>query len=191
MAIKSISMALPEGNFSVDVQLYGDGERKELQSVYRLWRELTESLGRLHSRGVNLPDGLSEGVFCLATGAVRMIENISGANSSFDCYDTASKRRIQVKAASIIPDLTSFGPRSVWDELYFLDFFRKGSWDGTVDIYRIDSSHIYGHSVNRYQTFSEQQAQGRRPRFSIYSDVISRHQLNPWKTYHLWEAGKS
>ena len=183
-------MKLPEGTFSINVQFFGEEERKELQSVYRQWRGLSDSLIRLHSRGVNLPDGLSEGVFCMATGAVRMVENLPGANTSFDCYDMASKRRIQVKAASIIPDLTSFGPQSVWDDIYFMDFFRKGDWDGTVDIYRIDSSKIYSHPMNRTQTFRDQQSQGRRPRFSIYTDLIRHHQLKPWSTYRLWQDVK-
>lgn len=30
--------------------------------------------------------------------------------------------RIQVKACSVLPDLTSFGPRSEWDRIFFADF---------------------------------------------------------------------
>lgn len=177
---------LPEGIFSVDVQVFGDEERRELQSIYGKWRSLSKSLNGIYSRAGNIPDGLSEGVFCLATGAVRMIGSIAGANSSFDCYDIKNRKRIQVKAASVIPDLTSFGPKSVWDDLYFLNFYRLGNWDGTVDIYLIPNKYIYENKVNRNQSFAGQQAQGRRPRFSIYKDIIMEYGIPPMMTYNLF-----
>ncbi|NFN19717.1 Bsp6I family restriction endonuclease [Clostridium botulinum] len=67
------------------------------------------------ARKINLPEGLSESAFCLAKGMFRVTQKISGANTSFDCYDPNGQRgnnRIQVKACSVIPDLTSFGPNS-------------------------------------------------------------------------------
>jgi hypothetical protein len=179
------SIMLPEGRFQVRVQVFAEEERQQLQDIYLEWRNLSNKLRAIESRAGNIPDGLSEGVFCLATGAVRLIGGISGANSSFDCYDPHKETRIQIKAASVIPDLTSFGPKSVWDELYFLDFYREGNWDGSVDIYYIPNEYIYGNPVNRKQSFSEQQAQGRRPRFSIYRDIIEKYKLQPQMTYNL------
>lgn len=186
MPIKIIEIELPEGTFSAKVQVFNEDERKNLQAVYRKWRELSDNLNAIHSRAGNIPDGLSEGVFCLATNAVRLLGSIPGANSSFDCFDLAQRRRIQVKAASVIPDLTSFGPRSVWDDLYFLNFYREGRWDGSVDIYYIPDRFVYDNPVNSRESFSQQQAQGRRPRFSIYNDIIKRHGLAPRMTYKLF-----
>src|SRR5690606_37452399 len=123
-----------------------------------------------------------EGLFCLDMDAVRINTNIPGANTSFDCYRISDNKRIQVKACSVLPDLTSFGPKSVWDELYFLDFYREGKWDGTYDIYLIDNELIYNHKVNENQTLREQQEQGRRPRFSIYKSIILKNKLKPLKT---------
>lgn len=186
MVEKTMSIMLPEGSFQVRVQVFGEEEKQQLQDIYLGWRKLSDKLRAIDSRAGNIPDGLSEGVFCLATGAVRLLGGISGANSSFDCYDPHRGTRIQIKAASVIPDLTSFGPKSIWDELYFLDFYREGKWDGSIDIYYIPDSYIYGNRVNRRQSFSEQQAQGRRPRFSIYKDVIEKHGLSPQSTYNLF-----
>ena len=40
---------------------------------------------------------------------------------------------------------------------------------------------IYNHKVNANQTFMDQQKQGRRPRFSIYSEIIVENGLKPIK----------
>jgi hypothetical protein len=84
-----------------------------------------------------------------------------------------------------LPDLTSFGPRSIWDEIYFLDFYRNGDWDGKVDFYLIPNDLIYNHRVNENQTMRQQQQQGRRPRFSIYREVILVNQISPTLTYQI------
>lgn len=186
MVVRNLNLKLPEGNFQAEVQVFSDAEKLLLQEIYKDWRNLSNKLKMIYSRAGNIPDGLSEGVFCLATGSVRLLAGIPGANSSFDCYEPRKMRRIQVKAASVIPDLTSFGPRSVWDALFFLNFYREGNWDGSVDIYYIPNEYIYENHVNRNQSFSEQQAQGRRPRFSIYRDVIQSRGLLPEMTYHLF-----
>lgn len=186
MPVETMKLTLPEGTFSAKVQVFEEDERKKLQAIYWQWRELSKDLNAMHSRAGNIPDGLSEGVFCLATGAVRLVGNIPGANSSFDCFDLRKGKKIQVKAASVIPDLTSFGPKSEWDELYFLDFYREGKWDGSVDIYCIPSEYVYENMVNSRESFSQQQAQGRRPRLSIYKDIIKRQGLSPMLTYQLF-----
>ncbi len=136
---------------------------------------------------MNLPEGLSEGAFCLEMNTARIINAIPGANSSFDCYDFDENARIQVKACSVLPDLTSFGPRSIWDKLYFCDFYREGSWDGTFDIYMIDNDDIYNHYVREGQTFRDQQQQGRRPRFSIYNEIILVQNIDPIRTGRLFQ----
>ena len=56
-------------------------------------------------------------------------------SSSFDCYDLDDQKTVQVKSASVDPDLTSFGPRSKFQKLYFLDFSSKGNPDGKFVIY--------------------------------------------------------
>lgn len=185
MQEKDIELQLPEGKFYSKVLIFDNSDKHFLFELYRSWRKLCEGLLKIKSRGVNLPEGLSEGVFCLAMDAVRVVEGIPGANTSFDCYDPKTYDRIQVKACSVMPDLTSFGPKSVWDKIYFLDFYRQGKWDGTIDIYLLENDLIYNHKVNANQTLKDQQLQGRRPRFSICKEIILKNKLKPIKTFDI------
>ena len=185
MREEHLKIKLQEGIFDADVLTFNESDRKFLFDVYKDWRTLSDKLTKLKSRAVNLPEGLSEGAFCLEMGTVRIVKGISGANTSFDCYNTKTHERIQVKACSVLPDLTSFGPKSVWDKIYFVDFYRKGEWDGTFDIYEIENDDIYNHKVNKKQTLKEQQLQVRRPCFSIYTSIIKSKNLTPFRTGSL------
>jgi len=179
--VKTI-ISLPEGDFETTVLMFENLDRTKLQKIYKNWRNLCDQLVEMEARKVNLPEGLSESAVCLEMGFVRCTESISAANSSFDAYDLKNKKRIQIKACSILPDLTSFGPNSKWDEIYFVDFFRNGDWDGTFDIYLIPNELIYSHKVNKNQTLKDQQEQGRRPRFSIYKEIVQAKGIKPVKT---------
>jgi hypothetical protein len=179
MVISNQTLTLPEGTFNVEVLQINQNDRQNLFSIYNQWRNLSNELISINGRGVNLPEALSESTFCLEMDCVRVISSISGANSSWDCYDLNRHKRIQVKACSVLPDLTSFGPTSEWDEIYFMDFCKDGSWRGEFDIYLIDNDLIYNHRVNNNQTMREQQLQKRRPRFSIYRDIIQKQKIKP------------
>ena len=185
MKVKTADVRLPEGDFSVEVQIFEESDRKILFKIYNEWRSLCDDLTNIHSRSVNLPEGLSEGAFSLEMGCWRFTNSIKDANTSFDCYDPVTNERIQVKACSVLPDLTSFGPKSVWDKIYFVDFCRQCKWDGTFDIYLLDNDDIYNHKVNATQTLRDQQLQGRRPRFSIYKEIILENGLKPIKSAKL------
>jgi hypothetical protein len=138
------------------------------------------------SRSVNLPEGISEVAFCLDfdKNSARAIKVLHGSGS-FDVVNLETGKRIQIKATSVENELTSFGPKSVWDELYFLDFFREGKADGSFDVYKIPNNLIYNHKVNATQTFREQQEQKRRPRFSIKKEIIAKNNLKPIKTCRI------
>jgi hypothetical protein len=185
MRIELREIRLTEGVFEAELQFFEENDRQTLSEIYSAWRSLCGNLRALKSRAVNLPEGLSEGAFALEMKAPRLIKCYGSANTSFDCYDLKNNERVQVKACSVLPDLTSFGPKSVWDKIYFCDFYRKGLWDGTFDIYLIHNKLIYNHKVNRFQTFIDQQKEGRRPRFSIYSDIIIPNNMKPVKTGSL------
>lgn len=179
---------LPEGKFNVEVIQYDKSDDQLLRAIYDEWRSLSNKLISLKGRGINLPDVLSEASFCRhfdAENTIRVNSGIAGANSSFDAYNIKTKKRIQIKACSVLPDLTSFGPDSVWDDLYFLDFYRNGQWDRTFDIYQIPNKLIYSFKVNKLQTMHDQQKQKRRPRFSIFEGIIKRENISPIKTCRL------
>ena len=164
---------------------FSSGDQKPLWQLYQNWRKLCDELVSFHGRSVNLPEALSENAVCLSMNLLRKGGSIAGANSSFDAYDVATNDRIQIKACSVLPDLTSFGPTSEWDKLYFVDFYRHGKWDGTFDIYHVPNRDIYGQRVNSAETVRDQQKSGKRPRFSIYTEIVHKKGLRPVKTGHL------
>lgn len=190
---KSIEILhLPEGDKKAEVTQFDLTDCDELRMIYDGWRLLCDNLNRLNARAVNLPEGLSEIGFAMAKGMWRVTSGIIGANSSFDCYDPTGGRgnnRIQVKACSVIPDLTSFGPQSQWDRIFFADFFREGKWDRTFDIYEIETEEILNFKVNFNQTLRDQQAQGRRPRFSIYKGLIQKEKFISKETFLIDDKG--
>lgn len=189
MKQENINITLPEGSFNVSADVFEDNDIKIFQEVYRDWCSLSNKLRGLNARAVNLPEGLSEGAFCLFTNTYRLNNPKLGygVHTSFDAYCPITHKRIQIKACSVIPDLTSFGPKSVWDEIYFLDFYKDGEWDGKFDVYHIPNEFIYNQLVNKTSTFKDFQDQGKRPRFSIYKEIIEGKSLLPVAKFDLFD----
>jgi hypothetical protein len=158
-------------------------EDKELiKNLYFDWKNVNERIKKISTRGINLPEAISENAFCLFFNDFVRIVKLKEGRCSFDCINIKTGCRVQIKAASVPYDLTSFGPKSEWDELYFLDF-SKG--DGSFKVYKIEQNWIYKHKVNKAQTFEDQQKQGRRPRFSITYNLIQQKNLKPIKVCKL------
>jgi len=155
-------------------------DAKEWKELFDSWKKLKLGLRAYETREPNLPEGLSEVAFCLYSGSDRFISlKGAGINSSFDTFNLKTGRAEQIKATSVASDLTSFGPESKWDDLYFLDFYNDGKLDGTFNVYKIPTEWIYKTKVNKTQTLKQQQAQGRRPRFSITKQIINERKLKP------------
>ena len=88
-------------------------------------------------------------------------------SSSFDCYDLDDQKTVQVKSASVDPDLTSFGPRSEFQKLYFLDFSSKGNPDGKFVIYDMPVAR-----VKSILTKAKKKNPDVRPRFSFQEKIL-------------------
>lgn len=169
----------------VELLCFEPADRARIRELYNAWRTLTDGMHAFGSRGINIPEGLSESIFCLEYNSARVI-NVSGPTSgSFDTIDLQNFRRQQIKATSVEGDLTSFGPRSVWDDLYWLDFFRDGSFDGRLDVYLIPNDLIYNFRINARETFRDQQQQRRRPRLRLRQDIIIPNNLRPIGTHRI------
>ncbi len=180
MLKRKIILPIPGAPVSTEVQEYGDSDLDYFRDIYNKWVSLnTEIYGLGGTRKLNLPEILSEGLFCLKMNAVR-----TPKTGSYDCYDLTNNLRIQVKASSTKSDLTSFGPNSEWDELYFMDFYNNGNFDGTVKIYKLPSN-IDNILVAGGVTFQKRKAEGKRPRFSIIKQIIIPKNLTPVKTFKL------
>ncbi len=177
-----------KGNkLEIEVAYLDKTDGKEFKRLFDLWRELNKGLEK-YGRKVNIPEVISEGMFCVFSKSVRFQKKIKGVGSvSFDTINLKNNRREQVKASSIEEDLTSFGPRTEWDDLYFLDFYNGGKLDGTFNVYLIDNKLIYSKKVNKGQTMKDQQGESRRPRFSIMKDIIIAKKLKPLaKNVKVW-----
>lgn len=174
----------------LDLMHFTKADGKEWKKIFDIWKKLKLGLRNYKSREPNMPEGLSEIAFCLWSGSARYIK-IKGAKrgiaGSFDTFDIGKKRAQQIKACSIEDDLTSFGPKSKWDDLYFLDFYNGGKVDGRFDVYLIPNKYIKNQSLNKKENFTDQQTQKRRPRFGIKKEIISKHKIKPLaKAVKVW-----
>jgi len=174
----NINNKIVEARVSIDER----GDRKLIKKLYQDWKKLNDRLKKIGTRGINLPETISENAFCLFFPACVRTVGLKKGKCSFDAINTKTGSRIQIKATSVESDLTSFGPRSEWDELFFLDF-SKG--DGSFKAYNIKPKWIYNHQVNKNQTFKQQQEEKRRPRFSIIKEIILKRGLKPVKVCKL------
>ncbi|MBI5797787.1 Bsp6I family type II restriction endonuclease [Candidatus Woesearchaeota archaeon] len=157
-------------------------DRVILKDLYSEWKNLSNRIRTISTRGINLPEAISENAFCLIAEDYVRVVKLSKGKCSYDCVNIKNGKRAQIKVSSTSSDLSSFGPKSEWDELYFLDF-SKG--DGSFKVYKIGAEWVYNCHVNNDQTFQQQQKQGRRPRFSIVDKIIKPKDLKPIGIYKL------
>ncbi len=173
-------------NLEIEVAQMDKKDGTEFKRLFDLWKKLNDGLEK-YGRKVNIPEVISEGMFCVFSQSFRFQRKIKGEGSvSFDTLNSKGVRE-QIKASSIEQDLTSFGPKTEWDDLYFLDFYNNKKLDGTFNIYKIPNKLIYAKKVNKGQTMKEQQGEKRRPRFSIKKDIIDAYKIKPLaKNVKVW-----
>lgn len=172
--------------YIAEVDVMEESDKANLIEMYTMWNELSTRLSKYSCRRVNFPE-LSELIFCAFFNCWRTNNTKGiGNHSSFDCYNPKTQKRIQIKAASAKGELTSFGPDSVWDEIYFMDFYNNGNYDGTFTVFLLPNEEIYNYPMNKNETFRDQQLQKRRPRFSIRK-LIKELDLKPLGIYNLYE----
>ena len=157
-------------------------DQEIIKNLYFDWKKLNDRLKAISTRGINLPEAISENAFALFFPDCFRVVSLKGMKCSFDCINIKTGSRIQIKASSVENDLTSFGPHSEWDELFFLDFSAS---DGSFKIYKIEPNWISKHMVNTNQSFQQQQEENRRPRFSIIENIIKARGLRPVKVCKL------
>lgn len=142
--------------------------------AYFHWKQLDAELRGLSTRGINFPSEISENLACYALG--YKLNKASGG----DAYDTTRNMIIEMKASSSTKDTapSSFSPKESFDELVFIKLNRD---EDCIDIYLtgLSSEDIKLIKVNKGETVAQQQASGRRPRFSIMDKIIIPNNLKP------------
>ena len=188
MKIEKHDIIIDNQIYNAEVTVPEDKDVVDIIKMYELWAELSELLSDYGCRRVNLPE-FTELLFCIVKKCWRFnnVKGFRNAHTSFDCYNPQTQKTIQIKSASIGKDLTSFGPKSTWDELYFMDFFCDEKYNGSFEIYFIPDEYIYKQSVNKNQTMADQQTQNRRPRFSIKDKIIKKYNIEPIAKYNIYE----
>lgn len=162
----------------IEFQIYD--EKKDidiLKTAFEKWLKLSKIVKKLQGRKLNLPEAVSEAIFCLEMGSARVL------NKKYDSINLNSLDREQIKACSVKDDLTSFSPESEWDKLYFMDFFGQSGLDGSYDIYEIPTDKLKNRIVHqgKGETLEDQQDQGRRARLSVKRELIDNFNLGPVK----------
>ncbi|UXR74625.1 Bsp6I family type II restriction endonuclease [Staphylococcus sp. IVB6238] len=146
---------------------------RDMIKAYFLWKELNGVIKNSHTRGVNFPEIISESLLCYALN-YKLNRGTGG-----DAYDEVNDRVIECKATSNYDrDTSSFSPNEKFDSLYFLRLHQR---DDVLYVYdtAYDSEKLKNIQVNKKQTLGDQQAQGRRPRFSVIKQIIDKNDVKP------------
>jgi hypothetical protein len=126
MKLKKYSVKTGENMIDIEVASFSKKDARTFKKLFDLWVKLNNGLS-VYGRKVNIPEVLSEGMFCIFSSSVRYQRKLKGKGSaSFDTINLKTGDREQIKASSIESDLTSFGPTSEWDKLYFMSFYNNG-----------------------------------------------------------------
>ena len=80
MNVVNTRIKLPEGFFDVDLEIFDKNDLPQLKQIYQKWIDLSDSLQAIGGRRINLPEALSEAIFCINFNAGRLNEAISKAN---------------------------------------------------------------------------------------------------------------
>lgn len=179
-------LILDDIHYFAEVEIVENKDKNNLIRMYKLWNELSSTLSKYGCRRLNFPE-ISELIFCYIYDCWRVNNVPQIKHSSFDCYNPKTHSRIQIKATSVADDLTSFGPRSIWDELYFMDFYPNDKYDGRFDVYLIPNDEVYNFPVRSDETFKDQQKRGVRPRFHIKKGLIKPLKLKPIGRFNLFD----
>lgn len=146
--------------------------------AYFKWKDLNTYIKSLVSRGINMPDAISEPMGCYCLG--YLWNKSSGGDAV-----TQGGAKVEFKATSVFDDdLTSFGPKCEFDKLVFLRFNLEKNLLYVYDT-GYSNKDLEELPVNKHQKVKDQQEQGKRPRLSILKQVIFANNLKPTVVFDI------
>lgn len=121
-----------------------------------------------------MPDAISEPIACACLGFLWNRGTQVG-----DATDPATNQKIEFKASSNYDgDLSSFGPDTKFDRLYFLRFNLDENKLYIYDL-GINSEELGDYPANANETIRNQQEQGRRPHVRLTDMFVKANNLDP------------
>lgn len=151
---------------------------QETCDAYFKWKDLNTYVKSLVSRGINMPDAISEpmGCYCL---------NLLWNKSSGGDAKTLDGKKIEFKATSNYNyDLSSFGPRCEFDNLVFLRFDLNSNMLYVYDT-GVNSEELKKIPVSKTSTVGDYQKAGKRPHIRIIEAIIDKKGLQPTVTFNI------
>ena len=130
--------------------------------AYFKWKDLNTYIKSVSTRGINMPDAISEPMGCWCMGYLWNRGKEVG-----DAYDPKTNKKIEFKATSNYDtDLSSIGPKTKFDNLVFL---RYNLSENKLYIYDLEtnSDQLAQMNVNRTQKIGDQKEEKRRPHIGI------------------------
>ena len=151
-----------------------DARIDETCNAYFKWKDLNTYISNNSHRGINMPDAISEPMGCYCLGLLWNRGNEAG-----DATDPITNKKIEFKATSRFDgDLSSFGPKTTFDDLVFLRFNLEKNLLYIYDL-KINSDEFGKYPANQNETIEDQKQQGRRPHVSLCKLFVEAQGLKP------------
>lgn len=142
------------------------------------WKDLNTYVKSLVSRGINMPDAISEPMGCYC------MDLLWNKATGGDAY-TKDGKKIEFKATSNYKyDLSSFGPKCDFDNLVFLRFDLDFNMLFVYDT-EINSDELKKIPVSKTATVGDYQKAGKRPHIRIIESIIEKNNLEPIVKFNI------
>lgn len=157
------------GYISID-----DARIDETCDAFFRWKDLNTYIVNHSRRGINMPDCISEPMACYCLGLLW-----NNGDKTGDATNPETGEKIEFKATSRFEgDLSSFSPKTDFDDLIFLRFNLSKNLLYIYDL-KINAKEFVKLPANNSQTIAEQQRQGRRPHISLQKLFVDAKNLIP------------
>lgn len=141
-------------------------------------KDLNTYVKSLVSRGINMPDAISEpmGCYCL--------DLLWNKSTGGDAYSQDGKKYEFKATSNFAYDLSSFGPRCDFDDLIFLRFDLDFNMLFVYDT-GINSEELKKLPVSKTATVGDYQKAGKRPHIRIIESIIKKRNLEPTVKFNI------
>lgn len=151
---------------------------QEACDAFLKWKDLNTYVKSLVSRGINMPDAISEpmGCYCL-----NLLWNKSTGG---DAYSQEGKKYEFKATSNFSYDLSSFGPKCDFDDLIFLRFDLDFNILYVYDT-GVNSEELKKIPVSKTATVGDYQEEGKRPHIRIIESIIEKRNLKPTVKFNI------